>query len=207
MAATQPLTRFASFSKSNKKRNNKNNVEYFSDNPAMNTSLDLISKLTAQAMPATVFKVTTAQPPLILSDASWQPRPPLLFGEGRVAWMCSRRSPFGAEWWSAESKVPQETLRLIATLQRQTSFICPLKRSVWGIIPDERSRTYSSRTGRPPLRGQPRRQLHRDKRIFISAGFSTYCRRSAHAHLRTSSQMVGCLRAFQGQPSGPTLTR
>ena len=78
MAATQPLTRFASFSKSNKKRNNKNNVEYFSDNPAMNTSLDLISKLTAQAMPATVFKVTTAQPPLILSDASWQPRPPLL---------------------------------------------------------------------------------------------------------------------------------
>jgi hypothetical protein len=121
LAATQPLIKLA---------NGSHNTEVkIRDDVAIKSALSLIASLTDGSLPPALFSDPDFAPPiLIFSDASWNPRPPLLHGSGQVAFIIIRRGVDGSEecLYSA-TEVPQDILFRIHDLRAQKTLICPLE--------------------------------------------------------------------------------
>jgi len=125
LAATQPLTRIAN-SAAGKARHG---LVSLREDQAATQGLSLIASLTDGSLPPAIYMASAPQAPIVVfSDAPWDPRPPLLFGFGQVAYIVIERNPDGSEkCFFAAAEVPQEVLRRLHNLRTQKTFICPLE--------------------------------------------------------------------------------
>ena len=123
LAATQPLVQLA--------RMPKGSTAVLSEDRALGSSVEFIASLLRGGLPAVVYKgaIDSKHPALVYSDAMWRPRPPLLWGVGRVAFVVLSRDNAGGlgEVFYSEVDVPQGVLRRIHSLRAQLSFICALE--------------------------------------------------------------------------------
>jgi len=93
-------------------------------------SLRYLSSLLKHKPPDAVLSCAraSARPILIWSDASWRPKLPLLYGEGRIAFVVLIPvGPSGYRLVFAESLVPFHILRALQSIRAQKTCIAPLE--------------------------------------------------------------------------------